>query len=560
MLAYELYYQNEKSGKEPGSGQPIKKIYVNGNNVKLDSTSISQYGFTKTPDNMRNYLQENFDMPIDTIPKVQLPKKIVASNSPKPYVKIFGYVKLFSKMIKKDGEKVKQLTGEITLGDKKSSQYARLSIPDLETEIESGDVDFKLNTTDYFIGEQSLYEAYAENKIIVQNKLPSALFEKIASTFFEFLKEKKVDFITGKTSFLLYILPNESQITHKLQSNAATGSSFIDSFNKKGQLPAKPTTGVFFISYDDPAFSINCKTKEGFYQNIGVSDTSLSKILLPETRVANIAGFKWYFIDLDDPDMIFKRRSNGIYDQLYWNYTQLDKKSLAKSKNYKAFCIKKSNAKLEVMIDDNLTMPRLDLMFKGVDQAKIPFNAYELLIVTRGKSTVYRYYIQAIKSLLSQIPFNRDQLNKIFTSQIRYEIRTWLTEKTDKNPNTFFERSEFCYKTLNSKYVGHKLLKDEEFAVNVGRMAREYVDFRKSTKNDNNSLKDLLSKPKYDFDTLKFVIKSIGRGMHLINVSNKQYEDLLDRITKLTPSQDVSNTNRNDLSYHFYMGYFKAKV
>ena len=549
MLAYELYYENKDSNTERGRAHPIKKIFVKNNVIKIDTTPIDIVGRSENLDNAKSSLQKILDMPIDTNPNINLPSKMVSSNSPKPYVIIPGIAKLFNK---KGSDSV---AGEITLGNKTKGSYAKLSLPSYDEEILSADTSLKMNKTDYLIDGEPLYDMYVKNQIIQDDKLLAPLFEKIAKEFFKFVKDKQVEF-KGKTTFMLYILPNDKKINYQDKNKGVAGTSFTDSFGNEGELPDKPTDGVFFLSYDDPAFSINCKQKQEFYKDIGISEKSRSKIRLPENKMMSIAGFNWYFTDLENPGQVFARHNKGIYRQLFENYTKLKTSEEKTNLSHKVFCIKKTNAKLEVMVDENLTMQRLKSIFKNVQNSEIPNNAYESLIIRRGRSKIFSHYIRAVKSLLSQTGFSRDQLVSIFTRQIHDEIRGWLKERTGNNANEFFNKAEFCIKTLNHvQRLDGQLNSRENFAKSVGRMTRTYVDFRKRTKNDNNSIKDLLSKPKYDVGILKSVIKSIGRGIHLLNINKDEYDFIVKKMTELAPKDDVENTH-DDLSYHFYMGYF----
>lgn len=555
--------ENKNSNIEPGNGNPIKKIFVKNNTVRIDTTPINKFGSTNTPDTSKSYLQKNFDMPIDTNPNINLPGKMVASASPKPYIKISGFINTYNKK--------GQITGELTLGTKpkkntnpkkepKPTQYAKLSIPSHDEEILADDITLKINTTDYFIGSKTMYDSYRENKIIQNDMLHSSLFEKIVKKFFNFVKEKELN-SKIKTSFELYILPNDNQITHKDRDRDADDKTLTDALGNNGNLPSTPSKGVFFLSYDDQAFTVNCKTKQDFYEDLGISDVSLSKIILPKNKVMNIAGFNWYFLDLHTSDRTFKSRKRGIYDQLHANYTELKHghDMAGVSSFYKIFCIKKTNAKLEVMIDENLSMHRLRTIFENVKSGDVPLLAYEIFIIKnkKGRNSIYRHYIQAIKSLLTQTRFDYTQMVRIFTEQVHNQVQDWLSDRTCKQAIEFYKKSEFCMKTLNYKKEPSMQLNNvEAFAMHVGHMAREYVDFRKKTNNDNNSLKDLLSKRKYDVNTLKFVVQSIGRGIHLLNLTKEQYDDILKKITEHTPKESKLENIRADLSYHFYMGYF----
>ena len=551
MLAYELVKETSKTNHEPGRGIPIKKIFIENDNIIIDDNPLDNYGYDETPNTIINSLQKNLDMPLDTNSNLKLPNKIVASNSSKPYVTIPGYYKAY---FKKD-----QIIGELTLGDSKKGYYATLNLSDLKDEIISTDISFKIDTKKYVQKGQTLYEAYCKNNIIQNNNLSAQLFEKITKKFFEYVKSKDITFTKGKTAFLLYILPNDEKITYIDNDISETVNDDLDSFgNKIISYPKSPTTGVFFMSYDDKAFTINCTEKDQFYKDLGIGKESHEKILLPNNKMINISGFNWYFLNLENPSTIFLKTNGGIYHQLFSNYMDMNKEGSVteKSMQLHVICINKTNAKLEVMINENLSMPKLHELFTDVKEDKIPKHAFELLIIRKGQSTIFRYYMMAIKSLLNKTPFDGDLLIKIFTDKIHNEYREWLANNNTNDAKEFFIRSEFCYKTLNQTNKLNKLMKEAEFAKSVGQMAREYVDFRKKTNNDNNSLRDILSKQKYDIETLKFVIKTIGRGIHLLNIEKDQYDIILSKISGVTPSIDIDDSNRKDFSYYFYMGYF----
>lgn len=547
LLAYELFCENQSTDADPGDGIPIKKIFVNNNNIELDSTAIAQYGQTETPDKAKNYMQKTFDMPIDTKNAINLPNKKVSPNSKKPYIKITGYYKIWKK---KD-----DMTGTIVLGNKDGAN-ATLRLPDNQITISSQDTHIKFNKTDYFIGKQTLYDAYVDAKIITNDKLGANLFEEIANKFFEFMLKR--DFIPGKTGFALYILPNKDEITYKLQNIEDTGSKFVDSFNSKSSnWPAKTTKGVTFLSYDDPAFTINCKEKQEFYQNIGISSNSLDGILLPASKAMNVAGLVWYFFNIKGKSTTFTKNNSGIYGQLYSIYSKI-KTGDQKDVNLKAIALKKTNAKLEVIIDENLTMPKLDAIFKKAPDKPVPF-AYESLIIKKNRTRIDYHYITAIKSLLNQTSLSWDYIIRIFTQQLRNDITGWLKEKYPaKKAVNFFAQSEFCCKTLNLTHDDNGLVEYENFAKSVGHMARLYLDYRMKIKADNNSVRNILTKQKYDLEALKFVVESIGRGIYLATTSKQEYENAYKEISTVLQDLPKDADQEQDMSFYFYMGYFRS--
>ena len=559
MLAYELYLHNKDTDSETGKGVPIKKIFIDKDSFKIDDTPIDKYGETNTSDPIKNWFQRNFDMPIDTIKEINLPNKLVASNASKPYVTIYGLADFHIKTKKGN----KEIIGKITLGDKKKKPYAELLFPEKNIELISSDTELRINSSEYLTKDNiTLYEQYQKNQIIREGKLSAELFKKIATEFFNYVLDKNIELIKGKTSFQLYILPNEKEIKYISKEQKEYEPEIIDAFGKTGTWHNKPSNGVTFFSYDDPAFTINCKQKEEFYKDVGINNASLQKILLPEKNKINISGFEWYFFDLKNPEKIFTKKSRGIYDQIHTSYTELKQDSIDQKSSCKVMCIKKTNAKREVMIDENLTMHRMNQIFKIIESNDLVPWAFEKLIVKRGRSSTYRYYIQAIKSLLNQTPFDREQLDKICLEQIKINLGEWLKNKADDEPANWFRQFEFCKKTLKYSKETAKLLDYERFAENVGKMAREYIKFRKAVGGDNNSLRDILIKSKYDIETLKFVIKTISRGIHLVNVPNnkqKELENIDQKMISLMPSPDIEIDQNKDMSYYFYLGYFRKE-
>ncbi len=560
LLVYELYLQNKDSGSESGKGNPIKKIFIDKDVIEIDDTPIDKYGKECTANHIKNWLQENLDMPIDIRREVGLPNKIVASNAAKPYITIYGYINLNIK----DKKGKKEISGRITLGDKKRKPYAELSFPEKEIEIDSIDTKLKINDSEYFTSDEvTLYEQYHKNQIIRNGNLPAELFEKIAQEFFKYILDKEVEPPNGKTAFHLYILPNNSHIKYVPKNQKKDEPETIDAFGETGTWSNKRSQGVTFFSYDDKAFTINCKEKEEFYKNVGINDSSLENIFLPEKNKINIVGFEWYFLNVKDQKEVFQK--GGIYEQIYTNYQKLKQDNIEQNAYCKILCVKKTQAKREVLIDENLTMGMMDQIFKGVTEKDLVPSAYERLIVTRRKKSTYRYYIQAIKSLLNQTSFDREQLNKIFIEQIRIKIREWIKAKSDNEPIEWFNQFEFCYKTLIYTEKGKDIMDYEKFAENVGKMSREYITFRKKVGSDNNSLRDILTKTKYDRETLKFVVKTISRGIHLTNTTNKQELEKIDnKISKLMSSSQIDiDQNKDivnrDMSYYFYLGYFRRQ-
>jgi uncharacterized membrane-anchored protein len=114
------------------------------------------------------------------------------------------------------------------------------------------------------------------------------------------------------------------------------------------------------------SFAINCKTGKEFYQNLGIGNESFPKVSMPTDNAIVIAGLEWYFFDISEPSLKFEAKGRGIYDQLLSNYRLLSSRSglsVSHQSALKVICTKRAQAKLEVLLDDNLTLDQMKEMF-----------------------------------------------------------------------------------------------------------------------------------------------------------------------------------------------------
>ena len=108
---------------------------------------------------------------------------------------------------------------------------------------------------------------------------------------------------------------------------------------------SKPTQYAKFLSFDDPAFTINCKEGSEFYMNLGIGKESVEKINIPVKNVFTISGLKWMFVDISNPFFNFQDVNKGIIAQLYQNYRSLVEQSrdvYHKQLQMKVICYKKN--------------------------------------------------------------------------------------------------------------------------------------------------------------------------------------------------------------------------
>ena len=255
-----------------------------------------------------------------------------------------------------------------------------------------------------------------------------------------------------------------------------------------------------FLSYDDKAFTLNCKQKSEFYENIGIGDKSLKDIFFPQNQVFGMTGLseiKWMFTDISATHMDFVDTKKGIYSQIYENYKllsdQKDKNKINYTPLLKIVCYKQNppSQKLEILIDDNMTMERMDTLFKNMSREKIPFMAFEVLIEkpNNGKTVLWNNYLHAIKNFITQNNIPKDHLLNIFSRVLREKIYTWLKENKTEDMQMFFTRSYFCLETLCTGNMNKFIMNDNEnFALTMGKIARNYIDFKENVKEKSNSL------------------------------------------------------------------------
>ena len=243
------------------------------------------------------------------------------------------------------------------------------------------------------------------------------------------------------------MLPSDSKIEYhnKKESRRENISekeknSFIDSFgNSVTKYAFNSTINAKFLSFDEKAFTLNCKQRDNFYQNIGIGEECLKHIFLPADQFFNIGGLRWLFMDLNN---IYQEKFNdtrqGIISQLYQNFKTLDSlgKTRAEKSLLKIICLRIQQAKQEILIDDNLTMDRLRSIFSNFDSITIPYMAFEgALIYKDGKVVLRNDYLYGIKSFLSETKIPKSYLITSFTRTLKRRIFDWLEKDKKKTQN-----------------------------------------------------------------------------------------------------------------------------
>ncbi len=582
MLAYDLYFRNKDSHGNVTRlrEQPIKKIYIKRKTIKIDFKTLDEYG-SKISDRYR-VLQESLTMPLNTGDRdlLNLPDYRTSTNQPSPYINIFGTLKKLKKetilkliLQTRSTDFANLLEAEYDLVNHKESITAKNNIP---LRIDTQYYYFLYNKNNGKETKVNVFNDYVKSGILTNNSFFSKdLFIRIAKKFFKFAIKSGLQIVKdGSLPFLIYLLPSDSKIEYNNKEEIKTENnekevSFKDSFGSLVTKYASNTTiNAKFLSFDEKAFTLNCKQRNDFYQNIGIGEESLQHIFLPPDLFFNIGGLRWLFMDLNNVfQEKFKETSRGIIFQLYQNFRTLD--SLGETREEKSLlkiiCLKIQQSKQEILVDDNLTMDRLRRIFSNFDSITIPHMAFEeALIYKDGKVALRNNYIYGIKSFLSETKIPKSYLITSFTRILKIRVFDWLGKDKKKNKNSddaikFFNATDFCLKALSIRQEVDKPVNNNEvFAYNIGAIARLYIDFKNEVGEENNSLRDMLVYSKYDREKLQFVYRRIGQSINLSKAKEDKKREVTKQLEKYTPHDEIAEQDAyNDYSYFFYKGFFQ---
>ncbi|MEX0861221.1 hypothetical protein [Nitrosopumilus sp.] len=557
MLGYELFSINKQSTANipRGGSQPIKKIFFQNGTVTLDK-DLEEYNsnYLENTEQLQNWLQ----MPLNTIDKkeLNLPDVRVSPAQPNPYFEAYGSVKT-----NKNLESVLS----ITIGKKPNVIEYSLNVSAKEiTQNQNSKVKIKIDTVNYLLKNNNLFVSYVESGLFDKDgTVNNDAFEIISRTFLEYAKTRPCSLTkSGNINFRIYVLPNNSDIKVIEKETMSELDSFSDYFgNVSSDYASTPTTTTKFLTYDDKAFTINCKQKRDFYKNLGIGKESLQKIARPKEKTFNISGLEWTFVDISDDTHKLKNTRKGLLTQLYENYKILSRGGHNEQVNLKVICVRVNQAKQELLIDENLTMKQMSKMFSKINEMKIPILAFEIFIDKSNKNPLWNTYLYVVKNFLSGNTIQKEFLVTYFTKLLRHKIFDWIKIKHNVEQIEFFSKSEFCIKYLiNTNFTQNYLNSNEEYALRIGQIARLYVDFKQDNKDENNSLGDILTYPKYDRERLRFVYSRISRGVQLAKVSDDSKEGVTRKISALRPKEEITDEAASkDYSYFFFNGYYSTQ-
>lgn len=220
----------------------------------------------------------------------------------------------------------------------------------------------------------------------------------------------------------------------------------------------------------------------------------------------------------------------------------------------KILCMKKNQAKLEVLIDENLTFSQLKKILERGNFNYYPM-IFESLIKKRKQDIFWGDYINAIRFFVRGLFYQRNWLVKRYEQQIRENIFDWLRDPHLRDP-AFFNKSEFLLKILTKE--GEKMDKNEEYAYKIGKLAGKYVNLKKAAGEAGGSTSEILAYTKYDRERLRHVYKRVCLGAVLLKDSSRA-DELNQFIKDNMPSAEIEDSKSSeDFSYWFYKGVFET--
>lgn len=569
MLSYELFLKNQKgNGEYPKRIVPIKKVYVKANpatTIELDPKTLDEYGGTDKRDLV---FREPLSLPLNYLESVGLPYRNTGSASKKPYVEFYTTYQNSKLKINVQGEKKSSYEYSFDFEKNQEKQKATGATP----------LVLRLADSKYLVDNTTLHETYKKEGIInPNNEFTQDLFVSVCRAVVAFLKEKKIKEIKPNSKatfrFVIIVLPHSllsENLTIRYHSgqkaSLASNPKFKDSFGTTAETYASKTTiNAKFMSFDDQAFTINCCTGEEFYKNLGIGEESFSKINLPTESGFRISGLTWYFFDIADPTVKFEAANSGIYDQLLTNYQRLKQNATTptRASAMKIICAREAQAKLEILVDENLTFDRLEEVF-NVNECGFQRHpmVIESLIVQRTNGPLWTDYLTGIRSFVYGTSIERQVILRRYLNNLRDTyLWDWINgkEKRKGDKQAFFANSEYCLKLLTVEgKKGENMNKNEEYAYKIGQIAGKYIQFKKKSDEANNSTSDILTYSKYDREKLRHVYSRVCIGISLSKTNKTAVDGTSKYIKETTPAEEIDDLKANeDYSYFFYKGVFE---
>jgi hypothetical protein len=232
----------------------------------------------------------------------------------------------------------------------------------------------------------------------------------------------------------------------------------------------------------------------------------------------------------------------------------------------KILCFKRQQSKLEILIDENLTMDRIEKILERSDDEGHPFSLEVLIEKIKTKTTpkqslVWNNYLNAIHNLIIGNYVDKFFLITLFTKLLREKVFSWIKDnKKMKEAGDFFSKTDFCSKILiESLTDSEKVIAAEKYAYHTGLIAGKYVKFKRDSGEESNMLNDILTYSKYDREKLRHVICRIGQGLYLSNAKQTHIDILSKYIHDNHQEEEIPDSEAyNDYSYFFYKGVFKS--
>ena len=142
---------------------------------------------------------------------------------------------------------------------------------------------------------------------------------------------------------------------------------------------------------------------------------------------------------------------------------------------------------------------------------------------------------------------------------LRKQIFSWINSKNTQDPIDFFNKTDFCLKTLlGINNIQEKMDINEKYAYNIGLIAGKYIKFKRKSQEESNSLKDILSYSKYDREKLRFVFSRVSIGLSLSKAEQSSINKVSKFINQNLQLEEIPDQSAFiDYSYFFFKGVYK---
>lgn len=426
------------------------------------------------------------------------------------------------------------------------------------------DPDYKLKGVpfvDYYTRMGLLKQGATKREFEVTSKL----FNDVCSSFISSITNSLHSLNVRKVRFKLAVLPlstnpKPGDITYKTEKiNTVSG---LDAFEKpidRWETRALEGSDMKFFSDFDFSYVLNFMSRPALYEALGIGKNSYERINIPQSGKFMVSGITWVVFRTDSKTVELRKKT-GFYESIHSILEERGKdqdlRELEKNSRLHILALAGSKAHRDVIFYENFTINELKKRFEPRKVVNPPALGLEVLISDKE----WNLYLKAVAAVLFGTTLSRELVVGTLTKKIKGQIRECLESPTLQNNDiaNAFTCGDFCIQVLCKPYKpsneGCLMTPAEDFAYKTGQIAHDYISFKRSHKDINNSLNAILSYPVYDKLHLMEVLKRVGNGIALA-ADLDGIENFEEDIRKKWPDGELPDGN-TDYSYFFYKGVF----